>query len=152
MATTTTINMPRDPNTLSNYNNWRTKHTIADLAISFEKQKLSGSVTLELESITDNESDEIILDSSYVDVQKITVDGAESKWEVKDRFEPYGSPVAIKVPGGRALGKMISVKIGVSTTKDCTALQWLTPAQTKGKYPYMVSFEALYEATQLTAL
>jgi aminopeptidase N len=62
------INMPRDPNTLSNYNNWRTKHTIADLAIDFKQQRLTGTVTLQLESITDKESEEIILDTSFLDV------------------------------------------------------------------------------------
>lgn len=130
--------MPRDPNTLSNYNNWRTKHTIAELAISFEEQKLSGSVTLELESITEKASEEILLDTSFVDIKNVSLDGSAIKWELKDRFEPYGSPLSISVPGGRALGKHVTVKIDVSTTSKCTALQWLTPAQTKGKFPYMV--------------
>jgi leukotriene-A4 hydrolase len=64
----TTINMPRDPNTLSNYNSWKTKHTIAELAIDFKKQRLTGTVTLQLESITEKESEEIILDTSFLDV------------------------------------------------------------------------------------
>jgi leukotriene-A4 hydrolase len=67
---TTTINMPRDPNTLSNYNNWKTKHTIAELAIDFKKQRLTGTVTLQLESITEKESEEIVLDTSFLDVSR----------------------------------------------------------------------------------
>jgi leukotriene-A4 hydrolase len=94
-----TINMPRDPNTLSNYNNWRTKHTIADFTIDFKKQRLTGSVELQLESTTDKESEEIILDTSFLDISSISINGKKtSDWTVKDRFEPYGSPLSIKVP------------------------------------------------------
>jgi leukotriene-A4 hydrolase len=136
----TTINMPRDPNTLSNYNNWTTKHTKAELAIDFENQKLIGNVTLDLESITESESEEIILDSSYLDVTDICLNGVKIKdWVVKDRFEPYGSPLSIKIPGGKPKSETVSVNIALSTTSQCTALQWLTPAQTKGQYPYMFS-------------
>lgn len=139
MASSTTP--PRDPNTLSNYNHWRTKHTIADLAIDFKKQRLSGTVTLQLESLTEKESDEVILDTSFLDITTISVGGAKSReWDVKARSEPYGSPLTIKIPGGAALGKIISLEITVSTTDKCTALQWMTPAQTSNKkFPYMFS-------------
>jgi leukotriene-A4 hydrolase len=141
MTNTTIINPPRDPNTLSNYNNWLTKHTIVDLAIDFKKQVLHGTVTLQLESRTDKESKEIILDTSFIDVKDISINAKKTKdWEVKDRFEPYGSPLHIKVPSGAPLGTIISVQIALSTTKQCTALQWLTPAQTSNKkFPYMFS-------------
>lgn len=135
-----TVNMPRDPNTLANYNNWRTKHTLADFAIDFKKQRLSGTVTLQLESTTEKESEEIILDTSFLDITSISVDGQKSSdWKVKDRFEPYGSPLSIKVPA-TAIGSSVSLQIAVSTTDKCTALQWFEPAQTSNKkYPYMFS-------------
>lgn len=141
MATVSTINMTRDPNTLSNYNNWRTKHTIADLAIDFKKQRVHGTVTLQLESITDKESEEIILDTSFVDVQNVTVDGNHTgEWTLKERTEPFGSPLSVKIPGGAAKGTIVALDITLSTTEKCTALQWLTPAQTSNKkFPYMFS-------------
>lgn len=52
---------PRDPNTLANYGEWLTRHTTINLKINFEKQRLEGSVLLELESLTDKKSQEIIL-------------------------------------------------------------------------------------------
>jgi leukotriene-A4 hydrolase len=58
-----TINSPRDPNTLSNYNNFLTSHVVANFDIDFKKRTLEGSVQLSLKSITEAESDEIILDS-----------------------------------------------------------------------------------------
>ncbi|TEY49950.1 hypothetical protein BOTCAL_0281g00080 [Botryotinia calthae] len=141
MATVSTINMPRDPNTLSNYNNWRTKHTVADLAIDFTKQRVHGTVTLQLESITDKESEEIILDTSFVDVQSVAVDGNKTgEWTLEKRIEPLGTPLSVKIPGGAAKGTVIALAITLSTTDKCTALQWLTPAQTSNKkFPYMFS-------------
>lgn len=134
----TTINPVRDPNTLSNYNNWLTKHTIADLAIDFKAQRLVGSVTLNLESLTDSESDEIILDTSFLHVKDIKFNGNKSKdWEVKSRFEPYGSPLSIRVPGGAGKGKIVALEIALETTEKCSALQFFTPAQTSNKkFPY----------------
>jgi hypothetical protein len=52
---------PRDPNTLANYGEWLTKHTTVNLKVNFEKQRLEGSVLLELESLTDKKSQEVIL-------------------------------------------------------------------------------------------
>ena len=98
-------------------------------------------MTLEVESSTEKSSEEIILDTSFLDVQKITINGTKtSAWEVKDRSEPYGSPLSISIPGGIAKGSVLSVSITLSTTDKCTALQWFSPAQTSnGKFPYMFS-------------
>lgn len=135
------ITVPRDPNTLSNYNNWKTKHTIVDFAIDFKNQRLSGTVTLQLESITEKESEEIILDTSFLDITDIRLNGSKTKdWSVKERTEHYGSPLSVTVPGGAAKGSVVSVDITLSTTERCTALQWMTAAQTSNKkFPYMFS-------------
>lgn len=61
-----TINTPRDPNTLSNYHNFVTRRTVADFEIDFEKKVLKGGVTLSLESLTEKETKEIVLDTRYV--------------------------------------------------------------------------------------
>lgn len=58
-----TIRTPRDPNTLSNYHNFATRHTSVDFEIDFEHRILSGAVGLELESLTDEQVGEIVLDS-----------------------------------------------------------------------------------------
>lgn len=59
------IRTPRDPNTLSNYHNFVTKHTSVDFDIDFSKKRLFGSVVLTLESLTDEDVKEVILDSRY---------------------------------------------------------------------------------------
>jgi aminopeptidase N len=60
------IRTPRDPNTLSNYHNYVTRHTSVDFEIDFEKKRLVGSVVLRLESLVDEEGVDVVLDSRYV--------------------------------------------------------------------------------------
>ena len=136
----TVINKPRDPNTLSNYNNWRTTHTSTTFDILFDEQKLTGNVTHKLKSITKAETKEIILDSSHVLIHEIKADGKPVKWEFAARHDPYGSAVRMKLDKGVELDKTVDLSIDVSTTPACTALQWLTPTQTSNKkHPYMFS-------------
>ena len=130
----------RDPSTVSNYDAWLTKHTTANLKLDFKEKVLRGVVTLELESQTDKGSKEIILDSSYLSVSSVKVNSNESEWQVKERAEPLGSPVHISVPAGAAKSEVVKVDIELATTDKCTALQWLTAAQTSNnKAPFMFS-------------
>ena len=69
--------------------------------------------------------------------------GSKVDWKLaSQRLEPYGTPLTIEVPGHHAesSSSQLEVEIDVATTKDCTALQWMTPAQTSNKkHPYMFS-------------
>ncbi|KAF2877473.1 peptidase family M1-domain-containing protein [Massariosphaeria phaeospora] len=133
------IRTPRDPNTLANYHNFVTKHTKAEFEIDFEKKVLVGGVTLTLESFGEK-SKEVVLDTSFLDIKDVKVDGKIAEWSVGDRVEPYGSPLSVKLSSGIAKGRTIELFISLSTTDKCTALQWLTPAQTSNKkHPYMFS-------------
>lgn len=60
------IRTPRDPNTLSNYHNFVTKHTSVDFDIDFAKKRLFGSVVLTVESLAGEDVKEVVLDSRYV--------------------------------------------------------------------------------------
>ncbi|KAI1331836.1 leukotriene A-4 hydrolase [Xylariaceae sp. FL0255] len=131
---------PRDPNTLANYGEWLTKHTTVNFHVNFEKQRLEGSVLLELESLTDKKSDEIILDTNHLSVLSVKVNSAESTWGLKDRIEPYGEPLHVSIPNGASQGEVVKLDIALETTKDCVGLQWMTPAQTGNrKHPYVYS-------------
>ena len=130
----------RDPSTRSNYGAWRTKHTTVNFDLDFDSKCLKGSVILQLESQTERESNEVILDSKFVDVSAVQVNKAESKWEFKGHSETLGAPLHVSVPDGAAKGDTIDLAIDLQTTPECTALQWLTPAQTSNqKHPYMFS-------------
>lgn len=140
-STDTTINTPRDPNTLSNYNNFLTKHTTANFSIDFEKKRLSGNIILKLESISNSETKDILLDTSHLDIKDINIKGGNiSKWQLLPRFEPYGSALKISIEQEAEKGQVLEVDIQLQTTEECTALQWLNPAQTSNKkHPYMFS-------------
>lgn len=108
----TAVRPPRDPNTLSNYHNFRTTHTTANFEIRFDQQQLVGNVIHQLKSMTDGESTEIILDSSYLDIHNVKIDGKTSKWELLPRFEPYGSALKIALEEGIPLDNMVEVDVG----------------------------------------
>ncbi|KAL8732032.1 MAG: hypothetical protein Q9166_002984 [cf. Caloplaca sp. 2 TL-2023] len=136
-----TINPPRDPNTLSNYNNFLTTHTIANFEIDFDNKRLNGNVILKLVSISDSETKDILLDTSHLDIKDVSLKGNTlSMWRLLPRFEPYGSALKISIEKEAEKGQSFEIDIQVRTTDQCTALQWLTPAQTSNKkHPYMFS-------------
>jgi leukotriene-A4 hydrolase len=107
----TTTSPLRDPNTLSNYNDWRTTHTTADFHVLFDEQRLKGRVSLDLTSITDAETTEIILDSSHLNISEVKVNGQLSKWDLLPRLEPYGEALKIHLDEGVAHSQSISVSI-----------------------------------------
>src|SRR6266480_172643 len=80
-------------------------------------------------------------DSSYLDIQDIKVDGKAAQWEFAPRVEALGSPLTVSLlPEPSDRDQEIDMDISLSTTKDCTALQWLTANQTSNKrHPYMFS-------------
>ncbi|KAF2805560.1 leukotriene A-4 hydrolase [Mytilinidion resinicola] len=134
--------MPRDPNTLSNYDAFRTRHTTAELEIDFERKVLRGVVRLVLESLGEVGYGEgvVVLDTSFLDIKDVDVDDKAVEWSVAERSEPYGSPLSVKLGKGVEKGKEFAINVKLSTTDKCTALQWLTPAQTSNKkHPYMFS-------------
>ncbi len=134
---TSVVNPPRDPNTLSNYNNFLTTHTTVNFKIDFEEKKIGGNVALTLKSITDAAAKEILLDTSFLTVKDVVLNGKSPKWDLLSRFEPYGSALRIILEDGVQNGKSVQLEMTTETTKDCTAIQWLTPAQTRSEHPYM---------------
>lgn len=107
------VTNPRDPNTLSNYNNWRSTHITANFDILFDQKKLVGNVIHQFKSTTNAESREIILDTSHLDIGAVKVDGQPSKWEVLSPFEPFGTPLKINLEKGVKLNGTVEVDVGM---------------------------------------
>lgn len=105
------VTNPRDPNTLSNYNNWRTTHITANFDILFDQKKLVGNVIHQFKSTTDAESREIILDTSHLDIGAVKVDGQPSKWEMLSPLEPFGTPLKIRLEHGVKLNGTVEVDV-----------------------------------------
>ena len=100
----------RDPCTLSNYDDFITTHTVVNFNIDFAEEQLRGSVVLHLKAIAGREADVIVLDSSYLNINDVYLDGAAAKWGQENRTEPYGSPVRIQA-GSIKPGKSVELKV-----------------------------------------
>src|SRR6187402_2836368 len=80
--------LSRDPNTLSNYTEWRTKHITTKFAIDFDAKCLRGSVALELTPEPGDKTGELVLDTSHLAISSVKVDGRPAEWTLRDRVEP----------------------------------------------------------------
>ncbi|GMK59104.1 hypothetical protein CspeluHIS016_0701190 [Cutaneotrichosporon spelunceum] len=128
----------RDLATLSNYFEIRTTHIDLVWAIDWTAQTFGGSATLVLEAVSD--VSEVVLDTSYLDVTEVEVGGAKGNWKLDDRIDVMGQALRVQLPNALKKGETTKIKVTYSTTKECTAVGWLNPVQTKsGKYPYLYS-------------
>jgi leukotriene-A4 hydrolase len=90
-----TIRTPRDPNTLSNYHNFLTKHTVAEFEIDFEKKMLNGGVELTFESLTESEAKELSLDTRFVSSSSQSVGAKAHRFHVCFR----NADMVLQLPG-----------------------------------------------------
>lgn len=76
-----------------------------------------------------------------MDIGEVKVDNNEAEYTLAtSRVEPYGTPLTIHLGKTASAASKVNLSIAVQTTSGCTALQWLTPAQTSNKkHPYMFS-------------
>lgn len=100
----------KDPNTLSNYLEFATTHTTVWLNLSFPKSSLSGEVELRLEALSAGLK-EVVLDTSFLAIKTVAVDGRDAEWSVGDRVEPYGSPLKIELKEEAKVGSVHLVKV-----------------------------------------
>ncbi|TPX57955.1 leukotriene-A4 hydrolase [Powellomyces hirtus] len=148
--TATLLNMaprfcPTDANSFANTDEIRITHSHLSLAVDFDKRILEGSVT-HTAKVVGKSVTEFVLDTSYLDIQQITLLGKEQeegqtlKFELATRDEKFGSRLTIHFSEAVAAETVVQVCIKYATTDKCTALQWLTPSQTVGKkLPYLFS-------------
>jgi leukotriene-A4 hydrolase len=101
-----------DPNSLANYHVFSIEYTTVDLALDFKKAIVSGSVLFSLRALQDGS--EIVLDTSYLDIQDVESGGKKLKWHVADRTEHYGSPFTIQLPQKASKGDALEVKVFTS--------------------------------------
>ena len=99
----------RDSNTLSNYDVFRTRHIRAAFNIDFSKRILKGGVILRLEAV--QKGNEVVLDTSHLDLSNVTVDGDPAEWHVEPRSEPLGSALKVKLGREIDLGEIVHVAV-----------------------------------------
>lgn len=131
-----------DPNTLANVLDFAVLKTALDYELLFEKRVIEGVVEHEIECTAEGEgavTEEIWLDSSYVVVEELSVDGevfgqlggkkegeekvdtetetevtVEKGWKLEERVGPYGSKLRIVLGRKVEIGEKVGIKVRYS--------------------------------------
>ncbi|KAL9130480.1 MAG: hypothetical protein Q9217_001352 [Psora testacea] len=117
---TTSTDTRRDPNTLSNYHQFTTIHTQVNLDIDFNKRILAGNIVLNLKptSTCKASSPEIVLDTSYLDIQDVEVNLQSCEWVLQPRTDPFGSALRIKLDKAVEDGHSVEVNRTLTEISD----------------------------------
>lgn len=110
-----------DYSTLSNYKKFKVKNSNLDLELLFDSKKIVGNVKYEL--VTLSSISKIILDSSFIKINSISVNNSPTKFKVNDRIEPLGS--SLEIFHESLENSELEVIVSFETTNESTALQWL---------------------------
>ncbi|SCU88509.1 LADA_0E10572g1_1 [Lachancea dasiensis] len=129
-----------DYSTLSNYQSFKVEHSKLDWKVSFDIKTISGEVQYDLRSL--KQESQICLDTSFLEVHEVLINGIATAFQLDTRKEPLGSRLV--VASSQPLPESFKLTCKFSTTERCTALQWLGEHQTSGK-PYVFSqLEAIH--------
>lgn len=127
-----------DYSTNSNYRNFQFKKTTLNLEVMFDEKILKGFAEFSLKALT--ETNEIVLDTSNLEVTKALINGSSVQFKLLKQAQPLGSPLVVYPVQKMTQGESAEVRIEYRTTRDSSALQWLDPVQTDGgKLPYLFS-------------
>ena len=126
-----------EPHSYANPQQIRVREVALDLAVDFERRRLSGTVDLAIEHV-DPKARELLLDTRALNIEQVQTRAAKGDWKpagfqlaAADRV--LGSRLSIAVPADAQ-----SVRVRYATVPDASGLQWLTPEQTAGKkHPFL---------------
>lgn len=111
-------------------NNAVIKHLDLDINVDFENEVISGVATYTIENYG---SEEIILDSKYLDIINVKADGNDTEFSLGEFNEQKGQPLTVKIKDDTK-----TIAITYNTTSKTEALQWLNPQQTADKtHPFL---------------
>ncbi|KAF8584943.1 hypothetical protein K439DRAFT_1646747 [Ramaria rubella] len=128
-----------DPTTQSNYQDISTEHIDIAWSIDFNTKTVAGTAKHVLIAKKAGVQ-QVVLDTSFLDIKGVQVDGQATKYTLGKEHAVMGSPLSIFLPRALSVGETSIVSVDYSTTTDSTALQWLDQAQTAGKqFPYLFS-------------
>ncbi|WP_374166018.1 M1 family metallopeptidase [Arcticibacter sp. MXS-1] len=123
--------MSTDPHSFSRPLHVAVKHLDLRLTVDFEARVIKGKAEWTVENIA--KSDTVIFDTRQLQIQKVTVDGHEGKYELGPEQKFLGR--ALKVVITPSTKKVV---IWYASSREAEALQWLKAQQTAGKdYPFL---------------
>lgn len=115
-------------------------HLDWDISVDFNEGRLDSEATYDVRVLQPNATT-LILDTAHLDILQVTSEDGKSLSYTLHPFvkgKPHlGRKLEIDLPPLDPNDEC-KIKVGYSTTKACSALQWLPPSQTAGKqYPYL---------------
>ncbi len=123
----------RDPHSYSNPDQVRVEHIALDLAVDFAKKQLSGTANLRVRN--ESNANTLILDTSGLTIEKVTVGNAPVQFRLAAADPILGSKLEIPIQGDTQ-----NVAVTYTTSPGARALQWLEPSMTAGKkHPFLLS-------------
>ncbi|MEC9109516.1 MAG: leukotriene A4 hydrolase C-terminal domain-containing protein, partial [Pseudomonadota bacterium] len=113
----------------------RVTHVALDLALDFDSKRVGG--TAELSVLAAPGAQEIVLDSNGLEIEQVTDGAGRALAYTMGEPDPRGgkgAPLTITLDGAETL------RIAYRAPEDASALQWLSPEQTKGGvHPFLFS-------------
>ena len=127
----------KEPSSFANLDEVRVKHVAFDWVVDFEKKVVRGSVTLDVHASAD--ADKIVLDTRDLAIESVSLEGTPiPAFSLGEADAAFGS--SLTIPASFKKDTTSALTISYTTSPTCTALNWLTPAQTSdGTHPYMFS-------------
>jgi len=105
-------------------------HLDLDIDVDFNSEIIEGKATYKIEN---NNSSEIILDSKFLEIEKIQADGEDTEFSLGEFDELLGQSLKITISK-----ETKKITVFYKTTNKTEALQWLNPLQTTHKlYPFL---------------
>lgn len=126
-----------DPHSFCDSDQVETESLDLDLFVDFDERRLRGRVTLTLRpSAARTRGGPLDLDTRALTIESVRdARGVELPFVLGAADPILGSRLRIELPPGTE-----RVEIAYSTSSDASALQWLEPAQTRGRrHPYLFS-------------
>ncbi len=110
-------------------------HLTLTLAVDFARRTLAGSATWRLTTPLAGAT-ELVLDTRDLAIERVWANaagtGPEAAYALDAPEATLGQALRIALPAGTA-----AVRIAYRTSPSAAALQWLTPAQTAGRHPFL---------------
>lgn len=108
------------------------KHLDLDILVDFEQKIISGQASYKIESF---ESNVIILDSKFLEIEKVLADGKVAKFKMGSPDKLLGQSLNIDIEKSTK-----EISIFYKTSAESEALQWLNPMQTADKkHPFLLT-------------
>lgn len=120
----------KESHSYANPNESVIKHLYLDINVDFDSKTIAGTATY---SIENTNASEIILDTKFLEIERVDADGKTTEFSLGDFDKQLGQALKINITDDTK-----QVTIHYKTTDKTEALQWLNSQQTADKtHPFL---------------